>query len=39
MADLKTSSLKNLIHPDNFLIYKYSYDFALEYEFCGFKAF
>ena len=26
-----------VIHPDNFLIYKCSYNVVLEYEFCGFK--
>ena len=37
--DLRLSWLKKLVHPDNFWVYKYSYNSVLEYEFCGLKAF
>ena len=32
MLDLRFSLLKILIDPDNFWIYKYSYNVVLEYE-------
>ena len=31
--DLRLSPLKNLIHPNKFWIYNYSYNVVLEYEF------